>query len=260
MLVSGHLADRRRAVHCPALADASLHVLQQKNHQLRTKLAMLRWPPLTSFWLHGQSFPLPLQSEHPGPRLDFSGLAAHEFEYLAGFFDGDGCVQTPAGSCQLTVNQSIDGVGVLTHFQGALGGSISRHKDGVGLRKPTLAWCLCGSSARHVASFLSKCSIVKRRQLEIVAAWPAGRADRVDCSTTLRLLKRSDTSVAGTCTWAYLAGFFDAEGYICQPGRDASVQLKISQKNLRYLRACKHFWRLRPDAGHLFIKARSGSS
>ena len=239
--MSGHSADGKKAVHYLALADESLKVLQQKNQELRAKLARLRWPPLTSFRLNGQNFPLPLQSGHSGARLDFSRLATQELEYLAGFFDGDGCVDASAGRCRLRISQSIDGVGVLKHFQGALGGSIYRERDGVGLRKPSLVWRLQGSSARHAASVLAPYAIVKRRQLEIVAEWPAENAARADCSQKLGLLKRSESGIARACTWAYFAGFFDAEGYVEQRAKSAQLALRISQKYFTVLECLQTF-------------------
>ncbi|CAE7322987.1 unnamed protein product [Symbiodinium natans] len=224
-----------KAAHCLALADDTLQVLQQKNRQLRSKLATLRWPPLTSVRFNGQSFPLPLQSEQP----DLSRLAAHELEYLAGFFDGDGCVYATAGRCCLSVGQSIDGAEVLKYFQGALGGSICRHRDGVGLRKPTLQWTVRGSAARLAASLLAPYSIVKRKQLEICAEWPAGHANRAGCSAKLVLLKRKDSGIIGKCSWAYLAGFFDAEGHIRHSR--AFITLELQQKFITVLECVQTF-------------------
>ena len=243
LLIAGHVADGRKAAHCHALAGDSLHVLKQTNTDLRAKLAKLEWPRLTSFRFNGQSFLLPVRSENRDTRLGASRLTTNQLAYLAGFFDGDGCVVATADKCRLSlrVSQSVDGVEVLMHFQRSLGGSICHLSDGVGLRKPSLHWTLSGRNARHAASLLAPFSIVKRKQLEIVAEWPAERADRVDSSEKLSLLKRSDSGLARTCTWAFLAGFFDAEGCIERRREHACLNLRMSQKYITVLECAQSF-------------------
>ena len=223
-------ATSKPAATSRASADTSLQVLQQQNQQLREALSKLPWPPLVSFKLNGKTYTLPVTSRtHLGGTHLFK-IAPQELEYLAGFFDGDGCVRRTQHSCSLLIGQSVDGVAVLMRMHSAFGGSIHRARDGVGLHRPTLLWVLHGSSARIAASLLAPHSIVKRRQLELVWDWPSVLAGKVDGFRTLDLLKRSDSGVAAPCTWAYFAGFFDAEGYIAQQGAKPAFSLRVTQK------------------------------
>lgn len=228
----------RRAVGSLALADTSLNVLREENRQLRATLATIRWPPLnSSFWLNQTRYNLPLKSETDGVEKDVPKVTGNELAYLTGFFDGDGCVTMAA----LHVGQSIDGVATLMRLQQALGGSILRLKNGTGLQKPMLKWSLAGSRARNAASLMATHSIVKRRQLDIFAAQLGTAFDKVDCFVELAMLKRAESAVAAPCTWAYLAGFFDADGYIEQPRGRASLRLRMHQKHAMVLECVRTF-------------------
>ena len=227
----------RRAVGSLALADTSLNVLREENRQLRATLATIRWPSLNSFWLNQTRYTLPLNSETDGVEKDVPKVTGNELAYLTGFFDGDGCVTKSA----LSVGQSIDGVATLMRLHQAFGGSICRLKNGKGLQKPMLTWSLAGSRARNAASLMATHSIVKRRQLDIFGAQLGTAFDKEDCSVELAMLKRADSAVAGPCTWAYLAGFFDAEGYIEQPRGRASLRLSMYQKYAMVLECVRTF-------------------
>ena len=199
-----------------ARVDTSLQDLQKSNRQLSAALSTVAWPPLVAFRLNEKTYNLPWTSEGP-----FSATM-DELDYFAGFFDGDGCVSS-AGS--LVVGQSVDGVSVLMRLQFAFGGCISRHSEGKGLKKPALAWKLHGSCARRAARLLAPHSIVKRRQLEICAEPPQAHVGKVEWIFKLGMLKRSESSVSRPCTWAYVAGFFDAEGHIQQQKTSVSLTL-----------------------------------
>ena len=121
-------------------------------------------------------------------------------------------------------------------FREAFGGSIIRHGFGVGLRKPMLEWHLCGGSARRAARLLAPHSITKQPQLLLAERWPETKSEREDCKAELRALKKCDSTVAGSCSWYYFAGFFDAEGYINQSNNGGvSLRLEIKQKHPRVL-------------------------
>ncbi|CAE7562444.1 unnamed protein product [Symbiodinium sp. CCMP2592] len=228
---------KRGAVSSLALADISLNVLREQNRQLQATLATIRWPPLSSFWLNRTRYTLPLKAETEWVETDVYKVAEDELAYLTGFFDGDGCVTAGA----LQVGQSIDGVATLIRLQEALGGSIRRLKNGRGLQKPMLNWVLTGRRACHAANLMALHSIVKRRQLEVLAALLGTAIDKVDYSIELAMLKRSESAVAGPCTWAYLAGFFDAEGYIEQPRGMALLRLRMYQKYATVLECVRTF-------------------
>eukprot|EP00439_Symbiodinium_sp_Y106_P062231 s474_g9.t1 len=168
---------------------------------------------------------------------------ASNLRYLAGFFDGDGCVSCSSdlSGCIVAVTQSFDKADVLMLLCEMFGGSIRRSRNGVGLWKPVLQWIACGQSARRAASLLAPHSITKRKQLLLAGAWPKQRSDREDCKVELRALKYSDSAVAGPCSWEYCAGFFDAEGCISQPGGGACLRLDIVQKHAQVLKCLSDF-------------------
>ncbi|CAE7673414.1 unnamed protein product [Symbiodinium sp. CCMP2456] len=225
------------AVGSQPLIGTSLQVLQQRNRQLRATLAAIPWPPLVSFRLREKTYTLPLTSS--GQMRDgMDAPSLQKLEYLAGFFDGDGSV---SNRCSLHVGQSVDGVAVLLLMQGAFGGSIIRCTNGKGLQKPTLVWQRFGNSARCTAGLLAPHSIVKRRQLELTAEGLPVPADKGDWSLKLDVLKRSDSSVVGACTWAYVAGFFDADGHIKQQKAMASLVLVFTQKHPTVLVCLQNF-------------------
>lgn len=201
------------------------------------------WTHLTSFEVAGQGYTLPWNSEQRFLDTDVRcPKSQHENpEYLAGFFDGDGCVSSRRGGASLTVPQSIDGAEALLQFAGKFGGKIHRQQDGLGLRKPTLVWAIHGRNARDAASCLAPCSITKRRQLEMLASWPVASACRESCEKKLCTLKRYDSGIAGGVSWRYFAGFFDAEGHIEQPNGGNCLTLRIQQKHVTVLECLQHF-------------------
>ena len=220
----------------------SLQVLQKKNRQLRNRLQSLRWPRSTSADICARTCTLKWSTEDrctaevPLPRPG-------HLRYLAGFFDGDGCVSlnSPGRSaCNLEVGQSCDGAEVLMAFQAVFGGCVRRHRHGRGLVKPSLHWGLYGQDARHAAESLEPHSIVKKRQLQMAIDWPQQRTEREAWATELATLKRHDSALAGTLTWEYFAGFFDAEGCISAAAKSA-VHLRISQKYATVLKCLQGF-------------------
>ena len=236
-------AASESTVVSPAVSNSSLQALQRRNQKLLATLSAVRWPPLVSFRLNDKTYMLPATSRTEVGETHLFKFTPGELEYLAGFFDGDGCVQVKKASrtCCLQVGQSIDGVAVLMRMQRAFGGSIRRLRDGKGLRKPVLEWALHGAGARSAASLLAPHSIVKRRQLDIILDWPSVLLRKDGCCDTLGLLKRSDSAVAAPCTWAYFAGFFDAEGCIAQQGGQASFSLRLTQKYATILMCLRSF-------------------
>ena len=228
--------DRTLSAH----PDDTLPEIQRKNEELRKLLKKTPWPKLKYFWASGRTYSLPLRAESREPS---HRPATARLEYLAGFFDGDGCVgcQSNMSGCQLSVSQSYDQAEVLMLFREAFDGSISREKGGKGLRKPALRWQVYGDSARRAAQLLAPHSITKRKQLLIAARWPKTKSRREDRKAELRKLKKHDSAVAGQCSWSYFSGFFDAEGWVHQPGGGASLLLKLKQKHPRVLRSLRDF-------------------
>ena len=184
--------------------------------------------------------PLRARSTVFGPGTLPLPQSKEELQYLAGFFDGDGCVEGRQAGCLLTVHQSFQQTDVLMLFLKSLGGSITKAGDGMGLCQPTLRWTICGSGARSAARLLAPHSITKRRQLLLAADWPEQEVCRRACLMELRALKHYDSSYADRCSLKYFCGFFDAEGYIQLAGR-AGVQLSISQKFATVLGCLQEF-------------------
>ena len=240
-----------------AEASDTLEQVQRKNKQLRVQLSKSPWPKLKFFSSKGQNYGLPLRAESRDLRcLPVGPVLA----YLAGFFDGDGCVaclQNMSG-CTLVIGQSFDQAEVLVLFYETFGGSITLHRGGLGLNKPSLAWRACGQSARAAAQLLMPHSITKQKQLLLAAEWPVARSHREECKAELRALKKYDSAVSGLCSWEYCAGFFDAEGCISQQRGGASLVLWLSQKHARVLKCLQeHFAR---SLGKDVTLAKSGGS
>ena len=221
------------------LAD-TLQEIQRKNKDLRKELKKAPWPSLKHFSARGRTYSLPLRAESREPS---KRPAKARLEYLAGFFDRDGCVsyKTDLSGCTLLVSQSCDHAEVLMLFREAFGGSITRNRGGMGLVKPRLQWRAFGPSARRAAELLAPHSITKQPQLLLAERWPETESEREDCKAKLRALKDYDSAVAGPCSWEYFAGFFDANGCIHQPKGGASLQLKVEHKHPRVLRSLRDF-------------------
>ena len=225
------LANAAAGIHRTLSANRcdTLQEIRTENRRLRRELGKTPWPELTCFSADGCIHSLPLRAEsressHPPPKA--------RLEYLAGFFDGDGCVSCVSGlsGCKLVVSQSYDQAEVLMLFREAFCGSIGREHRGMGLRNPKLQWIACGDSARRAARLLAPHSIAKQKQLLIAARWPDSKCCREECEAKLQALKKHDSAVTGPCSWSYFAGFFDAEGCISQSGAGASLVLDVSQK------------------------------
>ena len=221
------------------LAETSdtLQEVQGKNKQLRVQLSKTPWPILKSFSANRQTYNLPLRAE--------SGDLPSEpvLAYLAGFFDGDGCVSCASNLSGpvLQVSQAFDQAEVLMRLGKTFGGSIAREHGGMGLRKPKLQWRAYGQSARNAAQLLAPQSITKQKQLLLAAEWPDARSRREECQAELRALKECDSAVARPCSWEYCAGFFDAEGYIRQLNGGASLTLEVTQKHPQVLKSLREF-------------------
>ena len=217
-----------------------LQEIQRGNEDLRRELKKTPWPKLKYFSTSGLTYSLPLRAESRGPS---HRPAEARLEYLAGFFDGDGCVSFVwnLSGCRLVVWQSFDQAEVLMHFREAFGGSIGRKSEGRGLKKPMLQWLAFGDSARRAAELLAPHSITKQKQLLLAALWPETQSEREDCKAELHALKKCDSAVAGSCSWSYFAGFFDAEGYIKQRTGGVSLQLRVSHKHPRVLLTIRDF-------------------
>ena len=141
-----------------------LEVISKRLQTMRT----LKWPRISHFEAGAASYALPLQwKEDPSEALLESKRA-----YLAGFFDGDGCMSglTDLSGCRLTVGQRASAAEVLLLFLRCFGGTICLLRSGEGMRQPMLRWVVYGCRARSAAASLAIFSLTKREQLQIAAA------------------------------------------------------------------------------------------
>ncbi|CAE7387289.1 unnamed protein product [Symbiodinium sp. CCMP2592] len=222
------------------MAGRSLEVLRRRIAVLKSFQSRLLWPPVTEFEAFGQSFPLPFRHT----AADGTVLPQPLLPYLAGFFDGDGCI-CAQGVCRLHVGQAAPRHKVLSLFATTFGGTVSTHKRGLGLSQPSLQWTITGQAAQIAASKLAAECVVKSPQLRVAASWPIEKHLRLDAKRRLTALNshsQYDTAHR-SCSWAYIAGFFDAEGCIMCPSSQIAVKLSLSQKSTSVLHWIDGFWR-----------------
>ena len=223
--------------------EASLTEIQAKNKRLRAELAEMAWPRVDSFCVHGKTYILPYKAVGTLPCDRTAEIPSGTVKYLAGFFDGDGNVHSTGSQCKLRVGQSYDHPEVLMLFLRVFGGGIYRFGRGKGLSKPTLAWVLSTSS--WAAARLAAHSVTKQQQqLGIAARWPdLSSAERQRCHKKLSLLKQYDSGVENSCSWEYVAGFFDAEGSIGLALCQSSWSLSLEQKFPTVLTMLQQFFK-----------------
>lgn len=144
--------------------------------------------------LAGRQYRLPVRFDDLELHLVSEMTKGVSVEYLAGFFDGDGCVfaQTGLSSCGLQVVQSTSNIKALFLFATRFGGTISINNHGRGSKSPTACWNTYGESARQAAIALQPHSLVKKEQLTMVNIWPSGRCQRELCKRRLKKLKEAE--------------------------------------------------------------------
>ena len=226
-----------------SFAAASTKTLQQLDRRFRRLRALqqrLVLPPLTHFTTCGRRFNLPLRAKTARPCC--RQLPQRTLEYLAGFFDGDGCVSSaPRGAnSRLYVGQCVPGSEVLLLFRSAFGGSIRSYGRTMSMHRPHLTWLVCGERARHAASVLGPATSCKQSQLLVASDWPRCYEAQAHAAAQLKKLKHVPPQSALCRSWAYLAGFFDAEGCISLRF-PRSLELIVPQKIPNILYAIREF-------------------
>lgn len=228
--------------------------LQVIIERLKAHLDQQKWPKTTHVELAGRQYRLPVRFDDLDLRLVSEMARGVSVEYLAGFFDGDGCVfvQTGLSGCCLQVVQSTSNIKALLLFSTRFGGTIGINNHGRGSISPTASWTAYGESARQAAIALQPHSLVKKEQLTMVNIWPSGRCQRELCKQRLKKLKEAIPSIPAelSVSWRYVAGFFDAEGCIYIDRGCNSVQLIIGQRDAPVLVAIQQFWMRQLPLGH----------
>lgn len=204
----------------------------------------IKFPKIDRFEVNGQTYQLPVRAVNP-PKVDTP--TQEELEYLVGFFDGDGCVSMDksSGSVSLQVGQSVSSGKVLLHYRNAFGGGIYAAKKQTGLRQATLHWTIGGAAMKRTANLMACVPSMKRAQLEIAAAFQNVSQDkRPTVGADLRALKcKGHVPIDMSISWPFVAGFFDAEGYIGVDSRCVTVFLEIRQVNAHVLGCILSFFR-----------------
>lgn len=109
--------------------------------------------------------------------------------YLAGFFDGEGCVTIGSnGSLQLRVINTPKPV--LDLFKLYLGGEVLPRKQIV--NKPQYHWSVYGDTAIYVATLLSKHCVEKKTQLLTLIQWADEREDYAILAGKKKGIKRDN--------------------------------------------------------------------
>ena len=214
---------------CPAVLEGkTLQQIQRRITALKRLQSSLLWPPLSEFEAFGKKYPLPLKACQP----EMAEVPVERLQYLAGFFDGDGCVTSRKGRPYVAVGLSSCSAEALLFFRDAFGGGITKNVSGRGLRKPTLQWGLYAEkSTLDAAQYLQMYSILKRSQLQLLIDWPRKSDQRRQAVQHLLHLKSCDFYEHGELSWPWLAGFVDAEGCIGIRPEGKNVFLNITQKD-----------------------------
>ena len=211
--------------------------------RLKKHLDKQEWPRPTHLEVGNVSLKLPVSREQLG--ASSVQIPKVNIAYLAGFFDGDGCVgsETRMSGCRLEVAQQVFGSAILVAFLDAFGGSICLTCPGKGNAKPAVKWIACGETARFAAAALHAHCLVKREQLGIAINWPQEAAQRRELALRLKLLKQAPPNIVvpTSISWNYFTGFFDAEGCIRVAAKGKSVRLEVAQRDGNILHAVRHF-------------------
>ena len=212
---------------------------QRRCDRLAQLQRRIRFPPLQTLTVGGQTYELPLAAAEP-----FQTPTQEELEYLVGIFDGNGCVSLnrQTGQVILQMEQNVDSADVLLHFRTLLGGGVYSSGRATGSRKAALRWSVSGAKMQEAAAALSSIASMKRAQLHIASAGNIALKDLPLVEQKLRAFKQKHhvPRPLPNCTWRYFDGFFDAEGSIhVSSGR--YLRLQLSQVNPCILGRLQHF-------------------
>ena len=141
-----------------------LHRWQRRYDRLAQLQRRIRFPPLQTLTVGGQTYQLPLPAAEP-----LQTPSREELEYLVGFFEGDGCMSKArsTGQVRLAVGQTTEAAEVPFLFRSLLGGGVYAMKTATGSRKANLQWSVSGPKMQGAAAALHSIPSVKQAQLEI---------------------------------------------------------------------------------------------
>lgn len=209
-------------------ATADLIKWKRRCARLTRLQQSISYPPLKSITVEDETYKLPLKTVGPPKEQP----TQERLEYLVGFFDGDGCVSmtTHTGHIALRISQNVDSVRILLHFRDCLGGGIGVERQGTGTQKACLYWQLTGPNLRHAAALMGQVPSMKQAQLLIGARTIAKTRHAEFLERLAQMKQREYCPRKFKCTWAYLAGIFDADGSI-SVGASRHIRLQLGQVN-----------------------------
>lgn len=112
-----------------------------------------------------------------------------ELAYIAGFFDGEGCIQI-GGQGDLVVSASNTNLESLQFLMDVLGGRVRRLKPVATTRKTLYIWQIPAASAPEVLEMLLPYLIVKKQQALLAIEFSSAAVPRkLDIDLELRALK-----------------------------------------------------------------------
>ncbi len=205
-------------------------------------------------------------------------------EYVAGFFDGDGCIDVRMGrkSCgglSINFNQSKNGgiPEVLTFIQKYYGGKINSinrsSQKGRENHRKEYKLCITAWESTPLLMDLTKYTILKQPQCEKAILFletsekmriPWDHPIRIDVATSLQQMKKEYNNAIidkKKLTNPYLAGMFDADGSVYF-AHATSVQSSIAQaSSLPFLESiCDIIPQCRLDSSKKHVKISPKSS
>ena len=219
-------------------ATADLTKWQRRCARLTRLQQRISYPPMKSITVEDETHKLPLKTVGPPKEQP----TQEGLEYLVGFFDGDGCVSmgTQDGRIALSVNQSVDSVKILLRFRACLGGGIGVERQRTGTKKACLYWRVSGPKMRHAAALMGQVPSMKQAQL-LIGARTIAKTRHAEFLERLAQMKQSEYCPRKLkCTWAYFAGFFDAEGSI-SVDPFGHIRLQLGQVNPFVLKQLSSF-------------------
>ena len=239
--LSGNAGSKTLEIlRCFSTFGTDLDRWQRRCDRLTQLQRRIRFPRLETITVDGKDIKLPLPAVEPGRSPN-----QEELEYLAGFFDGDGCVsmKTDTGAVQLVISQNIDSAEVLLLFRSFLGGAVLRHSASTGSRKAAVQWRACGSNMTAAAATLGRLPSVKQAQLLIAMRGTVPKHSRARVARDLQVFKQRQhvPDEMAECSWSYFAGFFDAEGSVCVRPSHPGLRLVARQVNPFVLERLLHF-------------------
>lgn len=186
-------------------------------------------------------------------------------DYLAGFFDAEGNLGVYKNGSRYYLTASLSQADsflsreLFYSLKDNFGGSVSSSYRNT---KPLLSYTIQGERAYILLGFLKDSTIIKRKQIELGLPWMDNQDG--DPPLAIKDLKRNSIAYDDSLlletkpSLAYLAGFFDGDGYVSvtrQSSSKNSAQLTCSLGQMSLDASCRLFNSLKADFGG-FIRAR----